>query len=260
MLTKYQVNQLVFSLSFIILMVFYSLVFSGFITFWLFPLFIIPVALVIHYQYNTVHIASHNQMSKNRLWNNFLGNLASIISGATFAGFTTNHLLHHKNTNNPDHDPDYQISTKMPLFLIAFKIWYHDFSFFFRKLHLVRNNYVGYFLNRAIQLALIIAIILSGNLFNFLIFWSLPVWLVGTMNGLFLFYFPHYTTKTVEYWKLLKNPNWFQKLSLLLIEISKHYHTGHHQKISSNSNYYPIFSYLKDSLENKKLLFLKNNV
>lgn len=260
MLTKYQVNQLVFTLSFVVLMLFYSLVFSSFIPFWLFPLFIIPTALVIHYQYNTVHMASHRQMSKNKYWNNFLGHLASIISGATFAGFTTNHLLHHQNPNDTNNDPDYQIAAKTPLFLIAFKIWYHDYSFFSRKLHLINNNYISYSITRLIQVGLIASFILSGNLFNFLVFWSLPVWLVGTLNGLFLFYFPHYTTNRVENWKTLPNPNWFQKLSLVVIEISQYYHTKHHQKINGNANYYPIFSYLKDSFESKKLLFVKNNV
>jgi len=241
-------------------MLFYSLVFSGFISYWLFPLFVIPTALVIHYQYNTIHMASHRQMSKNKFWNNFLGHVASIITGATLAGFTTNHLLHHQHPNDTNKDPDYQIATKIPLFLIAFKIWYHDVSFFQRKLHLVNNNLISYIITRLIQVSTIIMLILSGNLLLFLVFWSLPVWLVGTMNGLFLFYFPHYTTNRVEKWKALTNPNWFQKLCLVMIDISLYYHTKHHQKINGNANYYPVFSYLKDSLENKKLLFLKNNV
>jgi beta-carotene hydroxylase len=260
MFNKYQTNQLIFTLSFVTLIGFYSLVFTTIVSYWLAPLFIIPTALIIHYQYNTVHIASHHQMSKNKYWNNFLGHLASIICGATFAGFTTNHLLHHKNPNHSDNDPDYQISTKMPLFLIAFKIWYHDYSFFSRRLYLTTGNLFSYFTDRFVQIALITAIVVSGNLFNFLIFWSLPVWLVGTMNGLFLFYFPHYTTDTVEQWKLSENPNLFQQFSLVLIQISLHYHTKHHQKITGNSNYYPLFSYLKDSVENKKLLFLEANV
>ena len=260
MLNKYQLNQLIFFSSFITLVVFYSLVLIGQIGTFLFPLFIIPIAFVIHYQYNAVHIASHMQMGKNSQYNNFIGHLASILSGATFAGFSTNHILHHKNPNDTDNDPDYQIAAKTPLFLIAFKIWYHDFSFFNKQLHLINKNYIGYALTRIIQISLILGIILSGNLSNFLFFWVLPVWLVGTLNGLFLFYFPHYTTPRVEVWKKLVNPNWFQKLSLVLIQISLFYHTKHHEKINGNRNYYPIFSYLSDSFATKKLLFIKSNV
>jgi beta-carotene hydroxylase len=251
MLSKYRFNQFIFGLSLAILALIYSLILYFRFPLWTFP-FLLPVlAFFLHYQYNIVHIASHGQVSRNRILNSFIGNFAAIIGATTLASFTANHLEHHKDPTNPKVDPDDAIVSETHLLLIPFKILYQDMFFWRSRLWRKRGLWKGYMLDRAIQILILLILFFSGSMSYFLIFWALPVWLLGTLNGLFLFYFPHYSTKRVDNWENLKKPNLLVQLLLGLIFISRFYHTKHHLKPSQNSNYYPVFSFLRDSLEAK---------
>lgn len=249
--SKYHFNQLVFSISAIVLITMYSIILYFRLPLWTFP-FLLPVlAFFLHYQYNIVHIASHGQVSKNRKLNSLVGNCAAIFGGTTLASFTANHLQHHKDPTNPNVDPDDAIVSDTHLLLIPFKVLYQDIFFWKSGIWKKRGVWKGYVFGRTVQISILLGLLLSGNLLYFLAFWALPVWFLGTLNGLFLFYFPHYSTKKIDSWQKLTNPNFAIQFILGLIFISRFYHTKHHQNPSQNSNYYPVFSFIRDNLETK---------
>jgi hypothetical protein len=78
-----------------------------------------------------------------------------------------------------------------------------------------------------------------------MVFWLVPMYLVGFFNGLFLFYFPHYTTKLENTWRqkyatqTFNLINFLPKLGLNLIDISRIYHERHHDKVNDNRAYFP---------------------
>ncbi len=212
--------------------------------------------LCLHYLLNITHIASHNQMSRSFLLNKFLGNIAAIFGGLTLADFTATHLVHHLNPADKNKDPDYPItklkSGKTNFLSIPFKIWMHDMYFWQSNLWKKRNAWVGYLINRIAQIAMVVAFSLSGNINIWSWFWLLPVLLVGYFNGMFLFYFPHFTTN----WENAARRNLITHKSigiissvcLKLIDISRIYHEFHHNNITENTNYYPLESYIWKSM------------
>jgi len=246
-MTKYKLNQLLFVGSFSLLLgVFGLLVFTK-MSYFFYPGIFILVAFLLHYQFNLVHIGSHFQLSKSSKVNNILGSLSAIVSGTTFASFTQTHKLHHRNVGKEELDPDYHITNGHGLFWIPFKIGYQDMYFFKNKLYKTPGALLNYLLSRFVQVSAVVYFIITGNWLLFVFFWLLPAWLVGYLNGLFLFYFPHYTTGGVERLRQKKRLNVFEKSYLLAIEICRNYHEKHHLRVAENRNYFPVFAYLRDN-------------
>jgi fatty acid desaturase len=247
-ITKYQTNQLIFAadislvfiLFYILLTTKLDMLSSAFIFF--------AIAICQHYFLNLVHIGSHHLLSKNKLANSILGNIASIIGGVTFADFKTTHFLHHRNVSDDKNDPDHWITTSGNVFTIPFKIFYHDYYFWSRGLWRQNDAWKGYLIDRAVQGLLVFWFSATGNIAIWQYFWLLPLLLVGFLNGLFLFYFPHYTTKLERAWRKITAKLPHQSVTLLAIDISRIYHEKHHDRIAENRNYFPIFAYLQDKL------------
>jgi fatty acid desaturase len=246
MLTRFKVNQIIFLSSFSCLIFLAYFVISGINFVWL-PFVFLLVIFLMHYQYNLIHIGSHNQISKNQKLNSFIGNLAAIIGGTTFATFTSTHLEHHKNPSIKGKDPDEWITSNTNFLLIPFKIFYQDYFFWNSGLWKKRGYWKGYVLNRSIQAIILTLVIISGNFTIWLILWTIPVYIVGYLNGIFLFFVPHYTTRRMEKWKSLKKPNLWQKFCISIVYMSLHYHLNHHKKISENRNYFPVLAYFQDN-------------
>lgn len=247
-LNKYQTNQTIFIVTLAIIgYIFYALT-TSYIAPYIYPIFFVTIAICQHYFLNLVHIASHHLMSKNRIWNSFFGNIASIIGGVTFADFKTTHFLHHRNVSDEQKDPDHWITTSGNIFTIPFKIFYHDVYFWSRGLWKQNHAWRGYLVDRFTQVSLILAFQFSGKIDVWINFWLLPLLCVGFLNGLFLFYFPHYTTKIERSWRALEHKLFFQSMTLLAIDISRIYHEKHHDRINNNANYFPVLSYIQDKL------------
>jgi beta-carotene hydroxylase len=204
------------------------------------------IAFSLHYFLNLVHIGTHKMISKNDSWNNFIGFSSAIFGGVTFADFKSTHLLHHKNPTNPKLDPDFYITNGISILLIPFKIIYHDIYFW--KHGLWKNNlWMGYLLTRFIQISIVFWFFLSKNLEVWVFFWLCPIFLVGTLNGFFLFYFPHYSTKWEK--NARKRKDIWTKPFLKIIDISRIYHQEHHKNTNSYLDYFPVLSYLKKDLK-----------
>lgn len=102
-------------------------------------------------------------------------------------------------------DPDEFISRSPHFLILPFLIFWHDFYFWTNGLW--QNGFWrGYLLNRLVQVILVIIFWYFDKLNLWLVFWLLPIYLVGFANGMFLFYFPHYTTKWEEKRRILENP------------------------------------------------------
>ncbi|MGL4759061.1 MAG: fatty acid desaturase [Patescibacteria group bacterium] len=184
----------------------------------------------LHYMFTTVHQASHGLLSKNSKLNYAYGFLACLFSGITFADFKYTHDLHHIHIGNAEQDPDHKISGSGPVMLIPFKIFYHDW-YFLTKCK-VKNELVSYFLQRILQISLVVVLFLDKS-FLFSTFWLVPMLIIGFMNGLFLFYFPHYQ-------------HWIEKTKFNIyplkksIQLSRDYHHLHHDNPAKNSSFYPF--------------------
>jgi fatty acid desaturase len=249
-LTKYQINQLVFISDIIIVAsLFYTLLYIQLNSYELVLIFL-AIAICQHYFLNLVHIGSHHLLSKNNHLNSILGNIASIIGGVTFADFKTTHFLHHRNVSDDKNDPDNWITTSGNVFTIPFKIFYHDYYFWSRGLWRQNNAWKGYLTDRLVQGLLVLGFYFSGNILIWQYFWLMPLLLVGFLNGLFLFYFPHYTTKLERTWRLIAAKMPHQTLTLLAIDISRIYHEKHHDQIAENRNYFPVLAFIQDKLSN----------
>jgi fatty acid desaturase len=252
LMSKYRLNQLLFLLNTTVLLAGYYFVFTAQHSIVLSILWFFILTASLHYHFNLVHLASHQLLSKNRHLNSLLGNISAIFGGITFADFRLTHSLHHKNPTDSEADPDHVITQGHNFFILPFKIFYHDYYFWSKKLYKINKAWRGYLLDRFVQAGLVIASLLTGNISEWILFWLIPIFIIGFFNGMFLFYFPHYSTKLELNWRenLTKTKrnvlNLHQTISLTLIDISREYHTRHHKRIAENRNYFPVLSYILD--------------
>ena len=255
MINKYQLNQfLIYLFGCAFVGVFIFLCLTPVLSIWQSGLVIILLVFLEYYILNLVHIASHRGLSKNSFYNDLLGNFASVLSGVTLPVFRATHNLHHAYPNDPDNDPDFVIATKGALWWLPARIFYHDYAFFKRGLYKQKNALKTYLLDRFIQVALVLAFSIAGKIDIWIFYWLPSILIIGFFYGLFQFYFPHYSTKIVDNWRVLAQKNFFQKLSLFFVDFCRYYHYKHHEKISSNQPYFPFWSYFKDKFLLKKNL------
>jgi beta-carotene hydroxylase len=252
-MNKYQLNQLLtYLFGFAFVGVFIFLCLTPTLSLWQSALVMALLVFLEHYILNLVHIASHRSISKNAFYNDLLGNFLSIISGVTLPVFRATHNLHHAYPNNPEKDPDFVISTKGALWWLPARIFYHDYAFFKRGLYKQKNALFTYFTDRLIQIALVLLFLFTGKLDIWIFYWLPSILIIGFFYGLFQFYFPHYSTKTIDSWRLLAHKNIFQKLFIFWVDFCMYYHYKHHEKINSNRPYFPFWSYFQDRCVLKK--------
>ncbi len=248
MFTKHNINQLTLATS--ILSFITAFVIAGQVTSW--EVRIVCFALVVislHYVLNLVHIGTHNLLSKNRRINSILSNVAAFFGGITFAAFRTTHLLHHRFTSEEDKDPDLYITKSGPIWSIPFKILYHDVFFWRQGLWKQNSGWQSYLITRILQITLISTLFFSSYRLIWVYYWLVPMLILGLLNGMFLFYFPHYSTKLERKWRAKPTP--YNYIPRTLIDISRIYHERHHDKINNNQNYYPIIASLNHFIINK---------
>ena len=218
---------------------FYMLVLTGdmLMIFIVFCLFVYS----LHNLMNLLHISSHNLVSRNKLINNTIGHICAIFSGLTFIEFRSTHILHHKHTKIYGKDPDMEITNSGHYMLIPFRIWQKDVYFFKSNLYKKKGYLISYLLDRILQLFFIILIICAILTFKIYVFgiilslYLLALFITGFLNGLFLFFFPHYSTPFVDKTNLK-----FVKNAVQLSRIS---HSQHHDRISRLDCYFPLERY-----------------
>ena len=195
-----------------------------------------------------MHQASHQLLSKDRGYNKILGHLAAIFGGLSYSEFTQSHGLHHKFQGQKIKDPDYGVTHSSNLWFLPFQIWRKDVYFFQNGLHLKSKAWLGYLVDRGLQIGLVLYFFIWPGLAFYFAYWLLAVLVVGFLNGLFLFYFPHYSTKWEIKTRSLARIWLLPSISLAFIDICRYYHEWHHNQIKSNQYYFPLENYLYQKL------------
>lgn len=211
--------------------------------------------VILHYYFNLLHIGSHYGISKNKRLNNFVSTACATLSGHTYAAFATTHATHHKFPGDSKKDPDYDITHGSFVLFLPFKIFLHDLWFFNKALYKQKGRLFNYILTRSIQAVLVILIVANGYLSVFLMYWLLPIYILGVLNGIFLFYLPHNVSKFETILSSLSSIKLFSKLSSLIenvIFISRISHESHHDDIRSKNPYFPFIYYFLNRNRLKK--------
>jgi beta-carotene hydroxylase len=219
------------------------------LNFWVIAIFWLLDVLLLHNFFNLTHLASHNQTNSNKVINQFIGNISALLTGITLPSFRSIHLLHHRFVGDEQKDPDHFITNSGLLVSIPFKIWYHDFFYFKHKLWQKDRSLVTYLLTRLVQVLLVLGLFLSGNLNYFVYLWLLNMLLIGLLNGLYLFYIPHYELKIEK----SKQNFLFKNSFFTSLKISRFYHALHHLQVKNISAYFPISNYLILKFKGKNL-------
>lgn len=277
MWSKYRINQIVFCLSWVIFSCNLYL-FNFQKSWWLWMLQFSISTICLHYFCNLSHIASHQMLSKNKNLNHIFGWLSALpVLIFSYIDFKVTHQAHHQHTTNEELDPDHKITNKGSILWLPFRIIIYKDGFFLNQA-VVKNKFLQiaeYTLQRTIQLSFFIWVILnssSGIGLALTYFYILPLLIVGICNALFLYYYPHYQNR-FEHWARLqfnlgnkKTINfWIGLVIVWCVDLSRIIHQAHHDKVLSNSPYYPEFwlwqnsflnqtnnwRYLASSLQNK---------
>lgn len=253
------INKLFFytntAVFFVLTFYYFNLANYSFYTFFCFPLYV----YTMHNMMNFVHQSSHGLLFKHKIISKAVGVICAIFTMLSFSEFKATHLRHHAYTTNPEKDPDYFLSNQIPALLIPFFIWKKDQYFFKNKLWIKGKNggkgllYL-YLLERGVQILLLILLILNAK-FIFIGYYLMSLLILGYLNALFLFIFPHYKLNFEK--KINQNSDNFivrnlVKLINLPINISRDYHHKHHLNVKSVNVYYPIENYMYKLLFHQK--------
>jgi fatty acid desaturase len=253
MWNKYRINQIVFWLSWVIFSCnLYFLSFQK--SWWLWALQFLISTICLHYFCNLSHIASHQMLSRNKKLNHIFGWFSALpVLVFSYIDFKISHQAHHKHTTDENLDPDHKITNNGSIFWLPFRIIIYKDGFFLNDA--ISKNKTGqiveYTLQRIIQFSFFIWIILNSSTglgFSMAYFYILPLLIVGTCNALFLYYYPHYQNQ-IEHWARSKFnlgnkitiSFWVGATLTWLIDLSRIIHQAHHDKVLSNSPYYPEF-------------------
>lgn len=254
MLTKFNINQIILAAALSgILVLITGVIYLNQVPI---PLYFASLAALIlfqHYILNVLHIASHRGAGKRKKLNNLIGHWCALIVGFQFDVFRTTHIQHHAFPNDPKKDPDYTISNTGQLWWIAFRVPFHDYFFFQQEFHKREHNLRNYIIVRAIQIVFLATVVATGVLDIFIFYWLLPLFITGNLYGLFQFYFPHYSTPTIDNWRKSRSLNVVQQFVLFCVDISGYYHFKHHQQINNNTYYFPFYAYWQDRLAKRPL-------
>jgi fatty acid desaturase len=218
-------------------------------------LLILSSTIILHYYFNILHIGSHYGISNNKTLNSFVSTVSAAISGHTYACFATTHSIHHQFPGNEEKDPDYKITHGSFFLFLPFKIFRHDLWFFEKNLYKKSGKLNNYLITRIIQIILISAIVLSGNLDLFLLFWLFPIYILGVLNGIFLFYLPHNVTKYEKILSKLSNVKLLASVINLfenIIFISRISHESHHNNVKAKDPYFPVIYYFINNVKYTK--------
>ena len=152
----------------------------------------IPLMMVLTYAaYTVMHEAVHGSISGSngslRWVNELMGYLAGWILMIPLTAHRHEHLAHHRNTNQPDTDPDYVITdmTRSPLHALraAFRVLVNQYSYYVRNRWQVapRSQNLRFCLEIVAIVVLRIAIIAQG-------YWleGASLFLLGSLGGVAL--------------------------------------------------------------------------
>jgi len=189
---------------------------------------VITAFVAIYCLYMAMHEASHGSLAKDRRFNAFVGNLASIPFMGAFPLYRHAHRRHHSHTNSAQDDPDFW-SGGRPLLLrwltqdLRYVHIYHNSSRHFSPVEKVQNV-----VQPALCLVAMIALAVFGSWQTLLFAWILPWRLAITWLAFSFNYLPH-TPHDIEQSRnrfaatSCRRPRWLKWILLF-----QNYHIIHH--------------------------------
>lgn len=202
---------------------------------------IVIASIASYSQFTVMHDSVHNSVSKNQFINNTFGVLSSIWLGPTsnWYGFQQHHLLHHKETNNKDLDPDMWCSNnfiKNDNIIFLFCRWATlDFYYIYKTFKNINcmKNVTKFSANQLAMIFLVYYIFTTFSMFSIIKYWILPsrvAILVLSFAFDYLPHYPHIITKKDNRYRTTSyiNCSWFIKIILSPIAFYQDYHLIHH--------------------------------
>ena len=213
---------------------------------------VVPLNAVAAYLGFTVfHESVHRTAHRNRVVNDAIGWLPSLMLTFTYPVFRSCHLQHHAHTNDPEHDPDLSVANSpaalRPLWLLWTAVNYR------RLCH--RHRWASTGARRAqmmVDAALLLSVpvaILTGQ---FAALWALywgPLLLAGLVLYYAFDYLPHHPHESTErYLDTRIQPGRLRHAVLL----AQNYHLIHHLWVSVPwFRYREVFAEVEDGLRTK---------
>jgi beta-carotene hydroxylase len=207
-------------------------------------------------QFTVTHESVHANVSRNKYVNDIIGIISSFWLGpfSNWFGFKMHHLVHHRETNDLEHDPDMWCSKygyggeKYILVRWMTLDFYYLYAFITDLIGNKMKRYDIYkvLLNHFVSIYILYWALSTFGFFAIMQYWVLPSRFAITFLSFAFDYLPHYPHdfkkrenryKTTSY---IACP-WFIKLFLSPISFYQDYHLIHHDNPSIPFYKYKVF-------------------
>jgi len=198
----------------------------------------ICVYVGVYLSYTALHEAVHHNISGNRrdlIWvNRAIGTLSAFFLSHSYEMHRTIHLTHHRNTNDPDHDPDHWVKgSNIAATLLRCMTIFHGY-FLYCARHWddkrMRSAYWIGLRDTLISTAVLIAFAVFVDWQLALFGYALPAMLAAMTLG-FLFDYvvhtPHKARARFENTRVIELPGWIDTL-VTWGYVQQNYHGVHH--------------------------------
>lgn len=158
-----------------------------------------------YFFFSVVHDSVHNNVSKNKIINNLIGQVASkfFLFGtlSTYTMFSEIHKWHHKYTGNPQKDSDSFCGRGYHFFLPLRWFFMDIYQFYFcikhfNRIHSLKQKMI--LLELALDAAIIALIAANGLLAEALIYAVMPTKIAYFYIVWMLVYLPHYSYECID--------------------------------------------------------------
>ena len=206
-------------------------------------------------QFTIVHDSIHYAISKNKYINNVIGMIASIWLGPTinWVAFKQHHLLHHRETNDPQTDPDYYCSDKGPGGPNYIIIRWMTLDLYYWYLNDTKNI-ISTIIYEIILISGIYYVYINVGFSFMLQYWIIPSRITILILSYAFSYLPHYPHITKKSDNKFKTTSyiyapWYIKFFMSPLAFYQDYHLIHHY-----IPFIPFYKYHEAWLLNKDKL------
>jgi len=181
--------------------------------------------------FTPMHDASHGSVSRRKWVNEVVGRVCSLVLTAPFGAFRWAHLLHHKHTNEADHDPDHWTGAgpwwQLPLRWATLDLHYYVFYATHWSERPVRER-VETVATVAGLVAVLTGLAMSGWGLEVLLCWVLPARFAITALAFLFDYLPHHPHEITSSEDRYRATHNFRELWLTPVLLYQNYHLLHH--------------------------------
>ena len=195
-------------------------------------------SLIAYSMFTPMHDAAHRAVSRNTLFNTFIGHFASIVLLTNYMGFRAMHLLHHRYTNNSKLDPDFW-SGKGPFYLLPFRWLTQDLHYYYL---IFKSLFSGGLLSAPdaarVAFSILPVVLIQGLLATwivevwgwevFLWQWFLPARVAVGLLAFGFDFIPHFPYSTTAKENKLQATRAIDSKFLTWVMLGQNYHLIHH--------------------------------